>query len=154
MPYAETSTGRLYFESYDFGGAWQHRTPILLHHGVGFTADFWDGWMPALLARHPVVRFDMRGYGRSAVPESGYPWSFESFTDDIRAVLAAAGYDRCHYVGESIGGTIGLYVGSHAPELVTSLVCASTAYRGDYIQSLDDWQPAFETGAAPPGHVS
>ncbi|MBI3965381.1 MAG: alpha/beta fold hydrolase [Chloroflexi bacterium] len=148
MPYAETQRGRLYFEHFDFGPPWSRRTPVFLHHGVGITTETWNGWLPTLLAAHPVVRFDMRGHGRSSEAGTDFEPSFAAYAEDVRAVLAAAGYDRCHFVGESLGGTVGLYLASHRPELIAGLVVASTAYRGDDIKGYVDWAPTFAAGGS------
>ena len=146
MPYVETPDGRLYYEYVDFTEPWRRCTPVLLHHGVGLTSDFWHAWMPILSATFPVIRFDLRGYGRSAQPGPGCPWSFEQFAADIFAVLEAAGHERCHFVGESMGGTIGLQLATRFPERIASIAVASTAFQGGRIQNLDDWAPAFQSG--------
>lgn len=152
MPYAETPDGPLYYEHVNFQPPWQRATPMLLHHGVGLTADFWFEWLPILAPELPVIRFDWRGYGRSHVPGPGYAYSWEQFGRDALAVLAAAGYERCHFVGESMGGATGLYLASHAPERLVTLAVASTPFQGRYVQSLDDWADIFATGG--PAHWS
>lgn len=144
----ETPGGHLAYEVVSYCGPWQNEDPILLHHGVGLHARFWDGWLPTLTARYPVVRFDMRGHGRSAVPPPDHAWSFDGFAADVLAVLKAAGYERCHFVGESLGGTIGLYLASRYPERIRSLAVLSTAYQGRRIANLDDWAAAFAAGGA------
>jgi pimeloyl-ACP methyl ester carboxylesterase len=144
----ETPSGYLAYEVLRYNGPWRDADPMLLHHGVGLHAGFWDGWLPTLTAHYPVVRFDMRGHGRSAVPPAGYPWSFERFAADVFAVLAAAGYERCHFIGESLGGTIGLYLASRYPQRIRSLAVLSTAYQGQRIANLDDWAEAFAQGSA------
>jgi pimeloyl-ACP methyl ester carboxylesterase len=149
VPYVDTAAGRLYYEYLNFTPPWRKVTPLLLHHGVALTSDFWYEWMPILAAHFPVIRFDVRGYGRSDVPEPGFDWSFEKFAADIFAVLGATGSERCHFVGESMGGTIGLWLASHHPERVTSLAVASTAYQGHRIRSLEDWEPTFRAGGGP-----
>src|SRR4051812_7924969 len=148
MPYADTPDGPLYYEHFNFQPPWQAATPVLLHHGIALSSDFWYAWLPILAAAFPVIRFDWRGSGRSHVPEPGYPWSLEQFARDALAVLAAAGYERCHFVGESMGGTTGLYLASHAPERVVTLAVASTAFHGEYVRGLDDWEATFATGGA------
>ncbi|HEY7060312.1 MAG TPA: alpha/beta hydrolase [Chloroflexota bacterium] len=146
MPYAETPDGPLYYEHVRFQPPWQRAVPVLLHHGIALSCDFWYDWLPTLAARFPVVRFDWRGYGRSHVPGPGYPWSLEQFGRDALTVLAAAGYERCHFVGESMGGTTGLYLASHAPERIATLAVASTAFRGRAVQGLGDWAATFAAG--------
>src|SRR4051812_3677124 len=151
MPYADTPDGPLYYEHFNFQPPWQAATPVLLHHGIALSCDFWYAWLPILAAEFPVIRFDWRGYGRSHVPEPGYPWSLEQFARDALAVLAAAGYQRCHFVGESMGGTTGLYLASHFPERIVTLAVASTAFHGEYVRGLDDWATTFAAGGAAAG---
>lgn len=146
MPHLDTPDGRLYYEHESFQPPWRRATPILFHHGIALSGEFWYDWLPVLAADYPVVRFDMRGYGRSTAPPPGFPWSLERFAADAVAVLEAAGYERCHFVGESMGGTIGLYLASHQPEQIATLAVASTAFHGAYVQSLADWEPTFRAG--------
>jgi pimeloyl-ACP methyl ester carboxylesterase len=148
LPYVDTPDGPLYYEHVNFQPPWQAVTAVLLHHGIALTSDFWYAWLPILVAHFPVVRFDWRGYGRSHVPAPGYPWSLEQFARDALAVLAAAGYERCHFVGESMGGTTGLYLASHMPERIATLAVASTAFHGQSVRGLDDWAATFAAGGA------
>ena len=69
MPLAQTVDGALSYEHVDATAPWSERgAPILFHHGIGSTGALWRGWYPALVDRYPLVAFDMRGSGRSAVP--------------------------------------------------------------------------------------
>src|SRR5262249_45305287 len=71
LPYAETPDGPLYYEHVNFQPPWKRATPVLLHHGIALTSDFWYDWLPVVAAEFPVIRFDWRGYGRSHVPGRG-----------------------------------------------------------------------------------
>src|SRR5207302_6003332 len=42
--------------------------PLLLIQGLGFSGAMWLRLLPALEARHRVIRYDARGIGRSDVP--------------------------------------------------------------------------------------
>ena len=91
----------------------------------------WEPVLPALSAAHRVVRFDMRGFGRS---RSG-PGSF-SPADDIAALLDALAVERAHVVGASFGGLISLELAATHPGRVASLVLLAA--------SLDDSEPSAE----------
>ena len=69
---------------------------VILPHGLGTNADMWSGWLPRLAAHHRVVRFDMRGCGRSGALNRAEPLSLEPFREDVLAVADAAGAERFH----------------------------------------------------------
>ena len=62
--------GSLYFEVIDATPPCAAEAPLIVfHHGIGATADIWAEWLPSLLDRYRVARFDMLGFGRSGVPK-------------------------------------------------------------------------------------
>ncbi|SDK74273.1 alpha/beta fold hydrolase [Streptomyces indicus] len=97
---------------------------VLLHAGV---ADhrMWDGLVPALAGRHTVIRYDLRGFGRSAPPSGPFRES-----DDLRRLLDHLGLEQVRLVGASWGGRVALdFVLAH-PERVASLAVFSPPWRG------------------------
>jgi pimeloyl-ACP methyl ester carboxylesterase len=56
--------------------------------------------------RYRVLRFDMRGHGASTWAERASALTLDELTDDLFAVMDAAGVVQAHLVGESIGGTL------------------------------------------------
>jgi pimeloyl-ACP methyl ester carboxylesterase len=96
--------GPLHYEVTDVVAPWQDEPEtILFHHGLGITSDIWLEWLAPLADRYRLVRFDCRGFGRSSVPGPGFAWSMELLAADALAVARAAGAERFHYVGESLG---------------------------------------------------
>src|SRR6185503_14361118 len=84
MTFAQTPHGDLYYEAIDHTAPWQARgLPVLFHHGIGSSSALWRGWTPALVDRHPLIAFDMRGCGRSSVPPADFPWSLDAMVDDL-----------------------------------------------------------------------
>jgi pimeloyl-ACP methyl ester carboxylesterase len=112
---------------------------IVFHHGLGACQDIWMEWLPALVDRYRVVRFDMRGHGRSSRQSPDFRLDMERLTDDFFAVMDAAGAQRAHLVGESIGGTVVLNATLRAPQRVTKLAVSNGAHLGASIQSVHDW---------------
>ena len=92
-------------------------TIVLVHAGVS-DARMWDGVVPALAAGHRVVRYDMRGYGRS---RSDHGARFTP-AGDLEALLDELGIARAHVVGASFGGQVALQLALTAPARVASLV--------------------------------
>lgn len=133
--------GALYFEVADLTPPWVADPPLIVfHHGVGATADLWAGWLPALVGRYRVARFDTLGFGRSAVPGPGFRWSLDGLADDVRAVSRAAGAERFHLVGESLGGTVALHLAVRQPDALLSITVSNASHRGGSIQRAREWR--------------
>ena len=141
MKYAEGSVDSIHYDVVDLTFPWVSQAEtIIFHHGVGSNSDIWAQWIPVLGDRYRIVRFDMRGFGRSAAAARSDAWTFESFSNDVILVADAAGAGRFHFVGESIGGTVGLVLGlRHAHRLLT-LTVSNAAYRGSSIQNVEQWE--------------
>jgi pimeloyl-ACP methyl ester carboxylesterase len=137
----------LHYETVDLTPPWlSGPETILFHHGLGATSGSWAGWLPALADRFRVVTFDMRGHGRSSHPEPGAPLSFERLVEDLFAVADAAGAERFHLVGESIGGTIALKAAIDGGTRIRTLTVSNGAHMGGSLRSLDDWQQIMDAG--------
>ena len=121
---------------------------IVFQHGLGANQGIWAEWLPALIGRYRILRFDMRGHGRSPA-EPGAPLDMEILTDDLFAVMDAAGVERAHLVGESIGGTIVLNAALRAPGRVATLTVCNGAHKGGSIQAVHDWQRIIEESGMP-----
>ncbi len=118
---------------------------VVMHHGIGACGRVFDGWLPALIGRYRVLRFDMRGHGASPPPDAGLVLDMERLSDDLFAVMDAAGVQRAHLVGESIGGTIVLHAALRAPGRVRTLTVSNGAHLGASIQAVKDWEEIIAT---------
>jgi pimeloyl-ACP methyl ester carboxylesterase len=91
-------------------------TVVLLHGGV-LDRRMWDPDVDAFARRFRVVRYDLRGHGRS--PDISGPFSA---VDDLAAVLDAVGAQRAHLVGLSLGSRVALDFALTNPARVDRLV--------------------------------
>jgi pimeloyl-ACP methyl ester carboxylesterase len=133
--------GSLAYEVLDATAPWAAEAPLIVfHHGIGATAEIWAEWLPPLLDRYRVARYDMLGFGRSGVPGRGFAWSLEGLAGDALAVARAAGAERFHFVGESVGGTVGLLLASRQPDTLLSLTVSNASHRGGSIQRAREWR--------------
>ena len=73
----------------------------------------WRHLLPALSDRYRVIALDLRGYGWSDAPPSGY--EKENMADDVLAVLDALGIERVKLVGHDWGAWIGFLLALKAP---------------------------------------
>ena len=99
--------------------------PVLLIHGLALDGRMWDDQFPVFAATHRVIRFDLPGSGRSAVPTG--PWSLAATARDV---LEACGVARAHVVGLSLGGQAATDLALACPHMVRSLVLIDAAVGG------------------------
>lgn len=146
MGVVEVDGGLLWFEAIDLVAPWiAEPETILFVHGLGSVSTSWAEWLPALVDRYRIVRFDMRGHGRSIPFAAETLSSIDTLRDDILAVADAAALERFHYVGESVGGTLGLRLAASHGERLLSLTCTNTAHLGNSIQAVHDFEAFIAT---------
>lgn len=109
--------------------AWRSRgggEPLLLISGQAVDATAWDAVIPDLSRRFRVITFDHRGIGRSE-PGADEAYTTRSFARDAAAVLDAAGVDRAHIYGHSMGGRVAQWLAiDHAPRVGALVLGATT----------------------------
>ena len=102
--------------------------PLLLVQGLGYGGSGWGGAHELLAESFGVVSFDNRGFGRSDSPPG--PYSVADLAADTAAVLDAAGLDRAHVLGVSLGGMVAQELALTRPERIDRLVLVSTTPGG------------------------
>jgi pimeloyl-ACP methyl ester carboxylesterase len=123
MSYAQGPGGvRLYYEEAGEG------SPIVFVHEFGGTYRSWEPQLRAFARRHRCITFAARGYPPSDVPASVDAYSQALAVQDIAAVMDAAGIERAHVVGLSMGGFAALHFGLDFPARARSLVVAGAGY--------------------------
>jgi pimeloyl-ACP methyl ester carboxylesterase len=116
MPYAQSGSQRIYYESNGDG------PPVALLHGAGGNHAAWWQQTAYFRSSYRVITIDMRGFGKSDTVANG-PDSLD-FPEDVRAALDHAGIARCTLVGQSIGAVAALRFGVSHPERVEALILA------------------------------
>lgn len=115
--------------SYGLAGP-AHGAPVLLCHGLGaaglqFAADaeFLAG------QGYRVIVPDLRGHGASGMPAAIGPAGFSParLRADLLTMLDHAGMEHVHWVGNSLGGILGLGMAGDAPGRLASLTIFGTA---------------------------
>ena len=98
--------------------------PVMLAHALGLDLTMWDGLAATLAAKHPLLRYDHRGHGGSAVPAG--PYTLDELVDDAARLVREWGCGPVVFVGLSMGGMVGQGLAIRHPELVRGLVLANT----------------------------
>lgn len=96
--------------------------PVVLIHGWPLTGDMFEYQTLALLeAGFRVITYDRRGFGQSGHPATGY--DYDTFADDLAAVLDSVDVSDVSLVGFSMGGgEIARYLGRHGATRVSKAV--------------------------------
>lgn len=118
---------------------------VLMVHGLTSDLSIWHFTLAAaLLPRHRVTMFDLRGHGFSDMPETGY--DMETMVTDCLGVMAALKIERAHIMGHSYGADIALQVARRQPHRVGHIVAIEaalaafmTAYREPGWEGWNEW---------------
>ncbi len=117
----------MFYEIDDYTDPWvTEKETVWLQHGVGRSTKFWHHWVPPLAREYRVLRRDMRGHGQSSDPGPDHKWSLDELVTDMRDFMDVLGLQQVHYLGESIGGILGVLFAARWPERLKSLtICNS-----------------------------
>jgi len=149
MPEVKVNGINIHYELDDFTDPWVESDTIWIQHGYGRSGRFWYHWVPSLARDYRVIRVDMRGHGQSGDPAVDHEWTADDLLSDIRGVMEALDLGAVHYVGESVGGILGIALAAQWPELLKSLtlVSAPLSIRPDIQQIFavgeEDWPTAM-----------
>ena len=116
---AEVNGARIYYES-----AGEGEPLVLVHAGIA-DSRMWEGQLTAFADRYRVIRYDMRGFGRTAMVEGPF-----SHHEDLHALLDYLGLEQTHLVGCSMGGGAVLDFALEYPQRAGKLVLVGSAVGG------------------------
>jgi 3-oxoadipate enol-lactonase len=120
---------RLYYEALGSG------EPVILLQGGNLPLEMWDEQFAKLAQTFRVVRYDARGFGRSAA-KSG-PYASE---EDLLALLQHLKMPKASLVGLSLGGRVAIDFALLHPEMVERLVLAGPGLSGfDWTERREPW---------------
>lgn len=99
---------------------------LVLVHGFGLDRRVWAPQLASLETRFEIIRYDLRGFGQSTLPDTG-PYAHH---EDLLALLDALRIERAHLLGHSLGGSIAASLALAAPQRVGRLLLAAPLLRG------------------------
>jgi 3-oxoadipate enol-lactonase len=124
VPVVQSNGARIHWDSKGQG------TPVLLIMGHLYSSRMWYPLLPAL-DQHRAIWFDNRGTGQSDTTPGV---SIEQFAADALAVLDAAGVEKAHVYGVSMGGGIAAEFAMRYPDRVLSLTLGCTMLKTEKTQ--------------------
>jgi len=130
MPMIDANGATLHVEIEGPAGA-----PVLmLSNSLGTDLHMWDPQMEALAKSFRVIRYDRRGHGRSSVPRG--PYSMEMFGRDALGILDALKIEKISWLGLSMGGMVGQWLGANAAGRIERLILSNTS---SYYENKTPW---------------
>ncbi len=117
--YAEVDNGLLYYETAGKGPAL-----VLIHAGF-LDSRMWDDQFALFSKTHKVIRYDVRGFGKSDIATS----EFSNYSD-LHTLLEYLRVESASLLGNSMGGRIALDFAVEHPNEVQSLILVSPGVSG------------------------
>lgn len=136
--FSEVNGTRLYYEVAGSGA------PVVLIHGFTLDTRMWDDQFGPFAERHRVVRYDARGFGKSA-PFGDVPYTH---ADDLAALLAHLDIPRAAIIGLSMGGRIAVNFALAHPAMTSALIPVDATLVGHR------WSGEWGTAVGPVGRAA
>ncbi len=107
--------------------------PVILLHGYTQTSRMWRPLMVELAKTHTVIAPDLRGFGESSKPNSGY--EKKAMAQDIHALATSLGYRRASIVGHDIGLMVAYAYAAQYPAEVDRIVLMDA-----FLPGVGEWK--------------
>lgn len=118
--FAEINGGKIYYET-----AGKGTNTIVFVHGGLVDSRLWDDQFDRFAKKYRIIRYDLRGHGRSLMPDKAY-----SPIEDLYQLLRLLKVEKATVVGLSLGGIVAADFTLEHPEMVDKLVLVGAALRG------------------------
>ncbi|NEO25498.1 MAG: alpha/beta hydrolase [Kamptonema sp. SIO4C4] len=99
--------------------------PILVFvHGWGGSSRYWETTAQAFADQFDCLLYDLRGFGRSRLPDSLPSTSYEmgEYVEDLAIFLDQLGLEKVYLNGHSVGASIATLFTSRYPQRVEKLI--------------------------------
>lgn len=128
MPRAKNGAVEIEYETFGDGSP----ETVILINGLGSQMTRWPvPFCEKLVAKgYRAIRLDNRDTGKSTWFKPGETYALSDMAADVIAVLDAAGVEKAHVAGVSMGGMIGQAVAINHPDRVKSLTSIMSATGG------------------------
>jgi pimeloyl-ACP methyl ester carboxylesterase len=124
--YADVNGVRLHYLAAGAGD------PVVLLHGYAQNSHMWRPLMVELAKTHLVIAPDLRGFGESAKPDSGY--DKKSMAQDVHALTQSLGISKAGVAGHDIGLMVAYAYAAQYPAEVSRI-----ALMDAFLPGVGDW---------------
>lgn len=123
--FAEVNGTQLYYEILGQGH------PLVLIHGGYMDRRMWDDQFHTFSQYYRVIRYDVRGFGKSQLPQVPY-----SDRQDLYELLNSLGVEKTYLLGLSLGGMIAIDFTLEHPDMVDALILVGSPVPGFPLELL------------------
>jgi pimeloyl-ACP methyl ester carboxylesterase len=110
--------------------------PVILLHGYAENSHMWRPLIPELAKTHTVIAPDLRGFGQSSKPTTGY--DKKTMAQDIHFLAISLGYHREIVVGHDIGLMVAYaYAAQYANEVDRVVLMDA------FLPGVGDWKTVW-----------
>ena len=110
--------------------------PVILLHGYAETSRMWRPLMAELAKTRTVIAPDLRGFGQSSKPTSGY--DKKNMARDIHNLAVSLGFKRESIVGHDIGLMVAYAYAAQYPTEVDKVVLMDA-----FLPGICDWKTVW-----------
>ncbi len=137
--FANLNDAKIYYEQKGKG------TSIIFLHGAYCDTRAWDYQFDEFAKNYHVIRYDLRGFGKSSVPDTTKPYQF---VDELNNLMDYFNIKKAVIVGHSMGGVPAFKMAFNHPEKVLALVLLESGpwYKGMFAN--EDAKVLAEIGKA------
>lgn len=117
--FAEIDGTKVYYEIMDEGH------PLVFINGGNMDCRMWDDQFEAFAQHYRVIRYDLRGSGKSEMPKKPF-----YLIDDLYELPKFLNVNKTYIVGLSLGGSIAIQFTIEHPEIMDALVLVGSGLVG------------------------
>jgi pimeloyl-ACP methyl ester carboxylesterase len=110
--------------------------PVILLHGYAQTSHMWRPLMLELAKTRLVIAPDLRGFGQSSKPSSGY--DKKTMAQDVHSLATTLGFKRASIVGHDIGLMVAYAYAAQYPDEVDRI-----ALMDAFLPGVGDWKSVW-----------
>jgi len=114
----------LFYRDDWLGAPWVKPDSVLFIHGNDESSVSWFGWVPRMGQEFRLLRPDLPGLGRSAIP-AGFDWTISNLAKVLAHFLDSVEVDTVHVIGAKSGGSIAMQFAAEYPQRTRTLTVAS-----------------------------
>jgi 3-oxoadipate enol-lactonase len=118
---------------------------VLFVHGFPLNHTMWKFQLDALGGEYRMIAPDLRGLGKSDVPEPYTSYSMDAYAYDLKNLLDRMGVSKVVLVGLSMGGYISFAFNRLFPERIRALVLVDTRAGADSPEGFEGRMNAIES---------